>query len=136
MPLRLFMFLSQTGNDVQDIIGVRVDALDEVGVNLDLLKLIAVAKVTIPTELLLQVGDLVDKCLALAVALRLGRRRGSAGLWLSGSAPQIGDGCFVGCHCSDDVYLRILTVWRCNQFVGSRGGALFYLRRIVWSECV
>ena len=79
LALGLIMFFLQVGNDVKGGRAVRVEALDEVGIELDFLQLVAVGYVFLLLKPLVHASQALHEHLALAISLGLGSglRRGS-----------------------------------------------------------
>lgn len=96
--LDLVVLPLQVGNHVEGLGAVGVEALDEVGVDLDLLQLVAVGEVLVALEAVIHAGKPLHEHLALAVPLGLrGGRRGRGG---TASGHAGGHGCVRRCHCT------------------------------------
>lgn len=102
---------------VERALGVRIDFHDELGVDLDLLKLLTVSLIAVPSELVAHGGKTVGQHLTLLVALReesWGAIGSSVG---SGCGRRIGHGNIVRSHgcCVKSVSQYDRCLLRCGQ---------------------
>ncbi|KAH6607976.1 hypothetical protein Trco_004289 [Trichoderma cornu-damae] len=73
-PLGLPVFLEQLGRLLESVGAVRVEALHEADLVLDLLQLVAIREVSVALQLVIHGREAFNECLSLAVTLGLGGR--------------------------------------------------------------